>query len=418
MAGNATSAAGVTLPEAIKAALQRPEFTRAEALTLDKAVAHAELMNALEGPKFNLGAKVNFGFNSQLGASDVNFERDRLALGGSYYLFDSGLAKDNEKAARADAQAIKDSNTVDRIGIIEKTTTTFFEGLEAEELQKVDSDQLALAQKHLEGVNARLELGDATKGELYLAESAVDKAKASVSLDVATLANSEARLALLMGRNTSRDLLRPTAPPDSTFQEKDYQQIVDKAVASSPTLAKLKDQSLAEKSRLSAIKAGFGPTLLALSGVGYVEYQDPFQAQNSFSRPYAYLELRASMPVFAQKIYKEDVREQQDTLDAKSLAYQEEMDQIQLQAHLSLSDLVATEDALKSADSAVTQAKEAYRLASEKYNVGRGTQIDVLSAMQVLVIDQELEVSAKLKLDLINLSLERLTGGYTTDDVK
>ncbi len=400
----------VTLDTAIHEALNRPVFVKSQKAVLDELVAKTELDKTLESPVFNVSAHYNFGANAELGLSDVSFERDRLSFSANYYIYDDGKRKDNVKAAEAAAKAQNETNSAEKRTLIADVTTVFFDGLSAETLLEVANSELTYANAHLTDVEERLKLGDATKGEEDTAQSAVELAKSDVETFKGALESSEIRLANIMGRDPKKDRPYPTAASFSSSENEDLDEWLTKAEASSPVLRSIRDQVDSARFSMSAVKAGYSPTLQALSGAGYVGYQDPFVGAHSFTRPYVFLELRAVLPLFDRASYKESVRAQQDTIDSKQLDYEKELDQLRTQIVEAYSNLTAVRAAIRSGEAALVASTEAFRLAKERYAQGVGTQNEVLNALANLSIANQKLAAAKLRMDGIVLNVQRLTG--------
>ena len=399
----------LTLDQAVQQALHRYEFTQAQSLTRDKAMASVELAKDNLGPKFFAAGHVVAGSNSSLGLSDVAFSRDRVGLEMVYPVYDGGKRMASLNLARSAAKAASAGLDQTRIDLIDEATSLFFEVIKAQSHLDVSNAVIKATDAHLADVQERFKLGDATKGEILAAQSSAAKAETGLAADMNALTDAQTRLALITGAGTAAPFPREQAPPPIAYRPEDAQSLVDKAIAASPYLMQLNAELELANYQLQSDKADYEPKLDAIAGVGYANFNDPFAESHSFNRGYLFAGLQGSWGMFTERSKKQSVREQTDAIQLKELDIRKAKESLDMQVRLALLTFGTAQSELTSAQSAYDASKEALRLSSERYNVGRGTQIEVLVALGNMATAGDLAADAQVQVDLAALKIRRLT---------
>ena len=139
-----------------------------------------------------------------------------------------------------------------------------------------------------------------------------------------------------------------------------------------------------------AAGAGYRPTLSAQASYGSRWLPDASDApegtedQGDVGR----IGLVAEIPLFDGRLTGAKVAEQKARLHGAQERLRKLELQIRFEVETALSDIAAAKERVQTAQQAIGQAEESFRIMKEKYDLGKGTMTDVLDAQTALVTTQ------------------------------
>lgn len=401
----------LSVSDAVSKALANKEFAQIQLMIRDRAEAQVGLARTQLGPQFFVAGHGSLGANSSLGLSDVLLQRDRIGVQGSLQLYDGGKALAEYHESKSNRDAAVANLSEERISLQEQVANFFFAALRAEEHVKVSVQLKAAADAHLVDAKARFELGDATKGEVIAAQSLVSQADSNLIADQSVAFDNETRLARLMDEDPTKIRMKPKMPSDAKSPVEEVDALYERAIAISPSLKKLQADEAAERYHLTSVKAGYGLAFKAVAGTGYLGYSNPFASSASPSRVFAFVGVQGLMPIFNGKALEEAVRAEKDTLNLRRLAIEKLKKDLRVDVQIDVEDAHSAIRSLQAGEESLGAAKEAFRLAKERYAIGRGTQTDVLRALSNLSVAAYTVADAQIQCHQVKFKIATLTGG-------
>lgn len=309
-----------------------------------------------------------------------------------------------EEAARHDVAAARAKSYSD--GKI-----AYFTWLRTRGAVKVAEQSLAVAQAHLKDAKNQFSVGNASKADVLRAETQVaaaellvERAKSNVviaerQVRVATHAKEEERF------EPGESLDGPLPPPPS-----DVRALVGEAMAARPEVKSI-DKNVAATRRLAEVqRASRYPSL---SGFGDLTYANPnqrrFPQRNEWFPTWAVGAQITWSPndVIAAGPNAADVEARAAALDAQKFAVR---DGIELEVTQAYQSVIESDTAIHATTRQLESAEEAYRVARELFNAGRGTATTLIDAETALAQTRFEHLDAKVDARLARIRLEHALG--------
>jgi outer membrane protein TolC len=382
---NAAAAEGVTLVEAVRAALADGRDVRLA--TKDVGIASAGETRAKAGRYPRLDASAEYIAYSEppsaiiLGnpvqTSDRRNLRTRLTLEQTLYDFGRTCSRVDQAAARS--ETAKESETLTRERQALQAIAAFLAARRAEELRKVASEALATAKDYRRVAGDQYELGIVARNDLLAADVAVANAESGVIVAENQVEISRSRLALRMGfpgdRSAAPSPREFPVPPEDTAA-------LDNSVCEAlARRAELRAQEAAVRegeARVSGARAEFAPSLFGQGGYSY--------ETNEFNPHKSVFFLTVGGKVNLFSGFSDEAEKRQAILIVERR--REELlrlkDEIALEVK---SARLATVEAGKRkavAEAAVARAEENLRIQNDRYKEGLSISTEVLEAQTLL----------------------------------
>lgn len=294
-------------------------------------------------------------------------------LSASYEVFSGGRRFADLDAARADLDAAEADRENQRFQVALQTETLFFEALRQEDLLGVQESRVEQAERNLEMVRRRTELGRATVSDSLRAR--LDLVNARQALLQAETATRAARFSL--GRQIGEG--RPVEPvrPDDvdlapvTLSDEEVLALAEEA---SPTVVAARAGTSAASAQLSAARTAYLPSVSLSSGYNWANQAASFaHGTTSWS-----LSLRASYPIFNGFQRESSVDRAQFSSRLAELREADARLGAREDADAALQQLRTARRAIEIAEEAVAVAREDLRVVRERYEVGVATILDML----------------------------------------
>jgi len=339
---------------------------------------------------------LNFGgnYNSRLTAEDEfgqPVERpERLITEGSssnqtlnlsMTLFDGGRSIANLRAARATRDATTTRVDLERHRLETSVARDYFAAVKAEKLIELEQQLLAARVDELDRTQRLLSLASSKYVDVLSAR--VNVADAERSLDNARAGAQKARLALLQRMGVQGDVAftLATAPPEIFDPARiDAEQLVSRAIQSSPMVRGAEAELIVQSRQVSAAKGSRWPTISASAnlsrgingpGYGYMGEFNP-DANRSFG-----FGIGVSVPLFNRFSTSLDiVRASAAELDAREEVRAQKL-AVEHGVRSALIDLGNAYRGVQMAQRKVDLSREQLRAAEEEYRLGAMTFINL-----------------------------------------
>ncbi len=195
------------------------------------------------------------------------------------------------------------------------------------------------------------------------------------------------------------DFADPTPPPP-------LDEILRAAFDQRPELRRLRLQEEMRSEGVAVASAGNKPTISLGADYGWRSSALGFDEPLYGWRATAW----AEMPIFNGFRTSGQVQQARAQLDQARLQYRETRRKIELQVRTAYGNVLEALKFVESQKKNAEQAEEALRLAQRAYEVGTGTQLDVLNARLALTVARSLQVRALYSYSAARTQLEHAIG--------
>ncbi len=317
-----------------------------------------------------------------------------------YTIFD-GFAREGS-FNRASSGAIATENTAKRTrqAIVFQTEAAYLNVLRNEQLVKVSEENLKRDQKQLERITESNRVGALSKADVYRQQSQVAADELSLINAQNNFDKAKADLLALIGLNVNEDytIADPSLSTEiaqseleaSAAQARSFNELAQRAIAARPDYIGAQEGVNAAKSGVTSARAGYFPRVTAFAGYGLSSTELSRLSDNKSLN----WGLNLSWSLFdgfgtnnaLQSAYVEQKNAE--------LSLQQTERNINVEVKKAMLDLEAARKAYDVSQKGLTSATEDRKIAEERYNLGAGTLLDLLTANAGLVNAQANKVNA------------------------
>ncbi|MEP6474821.1 MAG: TolC family protein [Gemmatimonadota bacterium] len=387
----------VTLPQAIVLA-QKVQPTSVQALgsvrsaQAQQKVAFGEWLPSLNGnasttTSYSSASRLNTATNSFTGGTTQSVN---MGLSSSWDVFTGFRRGADHRAAEATRDAAEAALIDSRFQVALNTTTAFFDALAASQLVTVRQSTVKQAVEQLKISINKLKAGSTTRSDSLRSVVSLGTAQLQLAQTLSALATDEARLAQLIGVRG-----RVSAADDSSFYHMqpapDSAALFAEALDAAPTVRNTEALARAARAQLTAAKAGYWPTV-ALSANTNWSGSDPnnYRLNNQSS-----LSLGLSWNIFNKFIREQTITLRDIAVDNANAIAADQRHLVESSLTGALADLEAAQLGISISATSVDAAQEDLRVQQERYRVGAGTILEVLTSQAALTQAQVDEVNAR-----------------------
>ena len=387
----------VTLTEAIRRAQQVQPTTVAADGTVRSAkaqqkAAFGEWLPSLNGnantsTNYSQGQRLNSTTNSFSGGTTQSIS---MGLSSSWDVFTGFRRGADKRAADATREAAEAGLIDSRYEVALNTTTAFFDALAASQLVAVRQSTVKQAEEQLKISINKLKAGSTTRSDSLRSVVSLGSAQLALAQTMSALATDEARLAQLIGVRG-----RVSAADDSAFYHlqalPDSNELFSAALDAAPTVRNTLATARAARAQLSAAKSGYWPTV-ALSASTNWSGSDPndYRLSNQSS-----LQLGLSWSIFNKFVREQTITLRDIAVDNADAVAADQRRIVESNLTGALADLQAAQIGIQIAATSVDAAQEDLRVQQERYRVGAGTILEVLTSQAALTQAQVDAVNAR-----------------------
>jgi outer membrane protein len=395
----------LTLEDAVRAARQnQPQLRQARAGT-EAAAARAEEARAPLLPQ--LGASASYTRSSQNSRSALAAPApETLGLGAtlSQLVWDFGQTPNRFRAARAGADAQRESEQATGLQVLLGVRAAYFTARAAKDLVAVARETLSNQEAHLRQIQGFVEVG--TRPEIDLAQARTDRANAQVQVinseNGYEVAKAQLNLAMGIEGSTSYDVGDETLPPVEG-EDRTTDELLAEALRERPDVASLGSQVRAQQATLYSVQGGYLPNLGISTGV-----TDAGTPSSTYWNWNATLTL--SWEVFQGGLTRAQEQEARATLSGLDAQVSGLRQQVRLEVDQARLAVRAAKAALSAAGEALLNARERLRLAEGRYQTGAGSVIELGDAQVALTAAAAQRVQAEYSLSSARAQLLKALG--------
>lgn len=186
--------------------------------------------------------------------------------------------------------------------------------------------------------------------------------------------------------------------------------LIAKALETRPELAEVRARQAAAQAAVQLAESGAKPTVALSAAPSYSNTTGALFAGGSGAFNWS-ITLAATLNLFDGGITQEKVREAQLRLEQLQALEAQQRQSIELEVRQAFLNLQSAQEELTGADALVTQANEALRIASVRFQAGVGTNLEVLSAQASSSQAEGSKAQALFNYSVARAGLERAIGG-------
>lgn len=371
----------VSLSEALRTAQERqPQLRQAQAST---AAARARVDENLSSllPQVTASASYQRAFAAAGGDGSTDLSgfvrRDGFNVGASLsqLIWDFGRTTGRWHASQQTAEAQQATEAQTQRNVLASVQTAYFTALAQQALVQVAQETLNNEQKHLDQVNAQVQVG--TRPEIDLLQERTAKANAQLQLIQAQSNSATARAQLNQAMGVEGSTQYVVREEEMTAVQGEQQTIgalVDTAFQNRPDVASADRQLKAQEYQLVAVRGGYWPSLSATlsatdSGSDITRLGWGVSGQ-----------VGLSWPLFQGGLTNAQVREQQANLNSLEAQRDALRQQVRLEVERAQLAVAAARESVTAAEEALANARERLRLAEGRYRAGVGNIIELSDA--------------------------------------
>lgn len=406
---------GVSLTEAIRLAEQvQPSVVQARTGVYN-AEARVRVTTGAFLPNLSLSSSGSTNFSEgpdrvdpssgQVITGDTRSSSVGATISSSIDLFTGFRRGADRRAAGAQLEAAEASLTNATFQQKLQTTNLFYDALAAEQLLGVRQASLRRAEEQLNVAINRLQAGAATRSDSLRSLVTVGQARLQLITAETQLANAEANLGRLIGREG-----RVRAVADSALFEVhatlDTTGLRQEALNNAPTVQTALANTEAARASLAASKSAYWPSL-TLSGSNQISGSSRNDYQMYQSRSAS---LSLSWPIFNRFNREQNIRTQISSLDVAEANMAETRRQVLANLTVRLAELYAAAARIEISQTSVEAATEDLRVQQERYRLGLATIVDLLQAQEALNQAEVDVVNARFDYLRAKVQIETLIG--------
>ena len=331
-------------------------------------------------------------------------------------------------AARIDVDRVRNQLALD-------VRSSFYQAIRANSLVGVAQDNLKAAQDRLHDAKSNESVGNAPKFDVVSAERDVAAAqqglvaaRSQVSLALAALKNvigvDQSAQVKLIADEALEGLDSPVVETtslakslnvveDETPYGPHYEELVEKALKLRPEILESAATVAAAKRGIQYARRSTLPSLAAGLGYTYQPNSGAFTLENS-----SVATLSLSIPIFDGGLARARVKEAGADLALAENNYRTANDQVKLEVQNAYVNLLQSRERIRLADAGLVQAREAFRIAQERYTVGVSQssvvspQLELSSAQAGLTTASSNRVNALIDYRIADATLEHAVGSF------
>ncbi len=316
------------------------------------------------------------GLGSSVGGATTDYYVNRFSL--SQLIYDFGKTPGQIDQSRATFHQSEEDYAGSRQQVVLEARTAYFGYLAAQRARKVTEETVRQNQELVKQAQGFYQVGlkakiDVTKAEANLYNAEADLIKAKNAVDLAKVTLMTAMGLKKFPFSGVEDVLEVTPQPQSLTELK------AQALNRRPEIVKNRYQQDYNKASYRVARAGWFPTVSSLAAYGWSAPDAPF-GNNSFDNKSWWVGAGVTLPLFDGLLTLNNVRTASGNTRA-NLADAEVLSQnITKEVEQRYLDLTSAWELIRATKKALEAARENYRLAQGRYQVGVGSIIEVTDA--------------------------------------
>jgi len=327
------------------------------------------------------------------------------SVGASIDLFDGFRRFATKSAASASVNSADAGFANQRAQVIGATQQLFFTALAQEELVRVAEAQLQRAKEELQIAVNKFQAGAATRSDTLTATVDLGNGQLALLQTNANLATAQASL----GRQIGVDQL-VRAVPDTAFPPlPDTTRLRAEVLDSSPQVQQAAANERTARALVTVARAQYFPTLSVSYSNGYTGLDAPWSTTQSYVNNWS-LRFALSWTLFNGFSREADQVSASVTRDVAGAQAADTRSRVNAQLTQQLAALTTAYAQIAIVGTNVAAATEALRVTQERYRLGAGTLLDLLTAQANMTQAEVNQVSARYNYVIARAQVEALVG--------
>lgn len=406
-------------PISVQEAVRLAQENNVSAITAENSIRSAQ--NQVRSARAQLYPSLN------ASASQTNSAGDRVGPGGtiigynsgwtyntglnsSVTLFDGGKTFADVKARQADVAAAEAGQTTTEFNLAVQVKTQYNLILAAEESEAAARAQLALAQQQLATSIAKVNAGAASVSDSLRNVVAVANAQVAILNAQQGARTASAALTRLVG-TPYLVTAQAADTTDVTVASVDTAEIMQLAL-NGPVIRETEAQVNSASAALRSSRSAFWPSVRAnfsYGGSGKAPYG--FAADSIHQYPYnRSVGLSFSYPLFNNFQRENQISTSQIALENTQATLKDERLAAQQNIVTQLGALRNAEERIRVQQLNVTASEEDLRVNQQRYALGAGTMVDVLTSQSALIAARQQLIQARLDYRNARAQIEAIIG--------
>src|SRR5213593_4562166 len=327
------------------------------------------------------------------------------SVGASIDLFDGFRRFANTSATSATADAADAEFMNQRAQVTGATQQLFFTALAQEELVRVAQAQLQRAKEELQIAVNKFQAGAATRSDTLTATVDLGNGRLTLLQANANLATAQASL----GRQIGVDQL-VRAVPDTAFPPlPDTTRLRAEVLDSSPQVQQAAAVERTARALVAVARAQYFPTLSVSYSNGYTGLDAPWSTTQSYVNNWS-LRFSLNWTLFNGFSREANQISASVTRDVAEAQAADARRRVNAQLTQQLAALTTADAQIRIVGTNVAAATEALRVTQERYRLGAGTLLDLLTAQANMTQAEVNQVSARYNYLIARTQVEALVG--------
>ncbi len=337
--------------------------------------------------------------------SETNFN---LTL--SQPLYSGGRAKATYRDAKLGHQGERLRLDLTQEELLFQIAQAYYTALKAKNNVRIEEKEVERLSAHRRSAEKQLEVGEVTRTALLRAEAELSDAQANLIRAKNAILEAKDQLALLA---RIKGFFKLQDPVPISFLEHSESDLIE---YSHENRLELKERNIQIDQALEGIDFARGSFLPTLSLDLEYRWVDQEPSSSFLISNDRLAILRFEMPIFEGGIHSAEMAQARSRLRKSQLEKKRQQDEIASRVRRAKRDLNSLSSELKYLEAQVRFAREAFSLASRQFEVGLGTNIEVLDANASL-LDAERKYSNTIyDREIAILQLQKETGTFSPLD--
>ncbi|MCA9732495.1 MAG: TolC family protein [Deferribacteres bacterium] len=358
-----------------------------------------------------LDANGNVTYDIKKAVSDeVHFNSNNMSFRLSQQLFDFGQTYNNIKQSTANKDATEMALESTVQSTIYNVHNAYYSLLKAQQLVEVYEESVKQYEEQLKRTESMYEIGSVAQADVYRSQSTLGREKISLLGQKAAVEEARTNLNIILGNRADTPLEVVDMVDIGQARAYNLEEVLNRSLAANPDIQRYKSEMIAATHGRKSAKYAFLPTLSASASYGRRNDQLE-RVYTGFDKDWT-ISFGISLDYNLFSGFRDAASVDRQTynyrISAENLDYTER--DIKRKVINALNNLEAYRQIANINQSNLLSSKEDLRLAQERYRVGAGTLLDVLTAQANLTSAKSTLVRAKYDMKIYEAQLASLTG--------
>ncbi len=320
-----------------------------------------------------------------------------------------GIAADNIEGKEYQLRDVREN-------YLFQVAATYYDALKAAEMQTAARENLERLERHKFAIEAKLRLGVVTRPDVFRVEAELSSARADLTDAENGRYLAESSLGRLVGLEDGYSLAPPRDPVTTTLSARTLADLKDQALAGRPDLKALKVAEKMAESQIKLEKSAYWPTI-SLEG-GYTSTRTDEMELFSLEEDSTYGKVMVNVPIFDGGLRRANTGTARAELEKARLAVDALEKDIVVEVEQAWRDLGSRVERRRALDDKLAFARENFEAVSRQFEQGLATSIDKIDANTLYTQAAKELAAAEFACAVSCLRLEKVTGTFSDTVMK